>query len=97
MTDMIADRVEYYNEMKKQAKRHNRIFRTSTALFGPCIGVALTAGPNEGWHWLVGAIFFMCISLWAIIEARYYETKVTMCFLPEDIRQALLADLHKLK
>lgn len=81
-----AERIEQYQYLRREQAKNMRYFGFSVIGLILCLSVASSEGPSGGWPWSLGAIFFLFIGLWSFIEARYFDLRIALHMLPNDIR-----------
>ena len=67
---MISADPEYYRSLKKELTTQGRWFTAATAGFNICLLLAFNTGVNDGWPWLLGALFALSLVLWARIDLQ---------------------------
>lgn len=67
---MIKADPEYYQSLQKELTMQGRWFTVASFGFMFCIGLALEAGLNGGWPWLLGSLVALLFVLWARIDQQ---------------------------
>ena len=55
---------EYYKHLQKELTSSMRWCHSCGAIFAFCLGMAIDAGSNAGWNWLIVSLFFLMSTLW---------------------------------
>lgn len=87
MVDPGVERIEQYQYLRREATKHMRYFSIAILGFTVCLGAAFAEGWSGGWPWLLGAMWFAFGSLWALIEARYFDLRIMVDMLPDHFRR----------
>lgn len=64
------DDIEYYKSLEKELTSCRRWEWAWILSFALCLGLALEAGPNAGWPWLLGSIATLMLALQVRIDEK---------------------------
>ncbi len=87
MSDFGGERIEQYQYLRRESAKHARYFTVSALGLGVCLIAAGSNGPGNGWPWLLGAVACAFLSLWSVIEVRYFDLKSELHTLLDNLRR----------
>jgi hypothetical protein len=89
MTTIQQEIAEFRIALGKKKRKHEQYFGIACVAFSGFLTAAYLHGSNDGWPWLLLAVFSLFCALFQLIEARHSELISS--------NQGILASIEQIK